>query len=189
MEEFDEKTICEVNQFIEEVLTEEQRDKLPLEIKAYFNKNAKNKEKYEVDYSNIETLKEKLNEKTWEYISLFREIIKSDFKYIQIEPHWEEISNIKEKVEQLELEIASNFYNIHNLLADRKFEKVEYIYDFKLYGLTFDEEKAEKLFPVKLLLRVFILAGEKLKKEEKYDELYEKYIYVANEIKKLLKTF
>lgn len=82
-----------------------------------------------------------------------------------------------------ELEIATNLFNINNILADRELEKVEYIYDFEYYGRCFNEENYNKLKPFIALCRVLNAMHKKYENTDNYTEIIKMCKFLEEEIR------
>ena len=176
------RVINEVTQIID-MLPERSINHIPADIINFFKNNAKEIDKYPVN-PNIDLDKQDLDENTYNYVLLLMKFIKSFTDYIELEPKWNELDNIEEKVKQLENELATNFFNINNILADRELEKVEYVYEFEYYGRCFNEENKRKLMPFIALCRVFNIVHKNLLQDNDYERALKNYQFVLNELKK-----
>ena len=180
------KVISQVNQYIKS-LSEECQEKIPVSLKAFFEENDLGEEKYLL---NFETLNiDELEEETKGFLAIIGRYLKDDIIYEKLYPSWINLEiegKIKEAALQLEKELAKNFFNISNLFSDRELTNVEFIYNIKYFGRTFEEKKKEKLEPYKALCNVFCLMHEKYNVMIDYPEMLESYKIVYNELKKLV---
>lgn len=176
------RVINEVAQIID-MLPERSINQIPADIINFFKNNAKEIDKYPVN-PNIDLDKQDLDENTYNYILLLMKFVKSFTDYIELEPKWNELDNIEEKVKQLENELATNFFYINNILADRELEKVEYVYEFEYYGRCFNEENKRKLMPFIALCRVFNIVHKNLLQDNDYEKALKNYQFILNELKK-----
>jgi len=182
------RVISEVSQIID-MLPERSINQIPADIRNFFKNNAKEIEKYPV-IPNIDLDKQDLDENTYNYVLLLMKFVNSFTEYIELEPKWNELDNIEEKVKQLEKELATNFFNINNILADRELEKVEYVYEFEYYGRCFNEENKRKLMPFIALCRVFNIVHKNLLQDNDYEKALKNYEFLSNELKKnIRKTY
>lgn len=182
------RVINEVAQIID-ILPERSINQIPADIINFFRNNAKEIDKYPVN-PNIDLDKQDLDENTYNYVLLLMKFVKSFTEYIELEPKWNKLETIEERVKQLEDELASNFFNINNILADRELEKVEYVYEFEYYGRCFNEENKRKLMPSIALCRVFNIVHKNLLQDNDYEKALKNYEFLSNELKKnIRKTY
>ncbi|MBO5477566.1 MAG: hypothetical protein J6A15_07435 [Clostridia bacterium] len=182
------RVISEVSQIID-MLPERSINQIPADIRNFFKNNAKEIEKYPV-IPNIDLDKQDLDENTYNYVLLLMKFVKSFTEYIELETKWNKLETIEERVKQLEDELASNFFNINNILADRELEKVEYVYEFEYYGRCFNEENKRKLMPFIALCRVFNIVHKNLLQDNDYEKALKNYEFLSNELKKnIRKTY
>lgn len=182
------RVINEVAQIID-ILPERSINQIPADIINFFRNNAKEIDKYPVN-PNIDLDKQDLDENTYNYVLLLMKFVKSFTEYIELEPKWNKLETIEERVKQLEEELASNFFNINNILADRELEKVEYVYEFEYYGRCFNEENKRKLMPFIALCRVFNIVHKNLLQDNDYEKALKNYEFLSNELKKnIRKTY
>ena len=182
------RVIYEVAQIID-ILPERSINQIPADIINFFRNNAKEIDKYPVN-PNIDLDKQDLDENTYNYVLLLMKFVKSFTEYIELEPKWNKLETIEERVKQLEDELASNFFNINNILADRELEKVEYVYEFEYYGRCFNEENKRKLMPFIALCRVFNIVHKNLLQDNDYEKALKNYEFLSNELKKnIRKTY
>lgn len=182
------RVINEVAQIID-ILPERSINQIPADIINFFRNNAKEIDKYPVN-PNIDLDKQDLDENTYNYVLLLMKFVKSFTEYIELEPKWNKLETIEERVKQLEDELASNFFNINNILADRELEKVEYVYEFEYYGRCFNEENKRKLMPFIALCRVFNIVHKNLLQDNDYEKALKNYEFLSNELKKnIRKTY
>lgn len=182
------RVINEVAQIID-ILPERSINQIPADIINFFRNNAKEIDKYPVN-PNIDLDKQDLDENTYNYVLLLMKFVKSFTEYIELEPKWNKLETIEERVKQLEEELASNFFNINNILADRELEKVEYVYEFEYYGRCFNEENKRKLMPSIALCRVFNIVHKNLLQDNDYEKALKNYEFLSNELKKnIRKTY
>lgn len=175
------RVINEVYQIIE-MLPNEDKEQIPQNIREYFKKNANEIDRYPVD-KNKDIDEQNLDEYTYAYVYMLMKYISSELEYQKIEPNWETVTDIKEKVKQLEIEIETNFFNVNNVLADRKLEKIDSVLNLYYYGLTSDQEKLKKLQPFIALCKVFIIMHNDFLKEMDYNKTIEQYKFVSEQLK------
>lgn len=176
------RVISEVSQIID-MLPEKSINQIPADIINFFKNNAKEIEKYPVN-PNIDLDKQDLDENTYNYVLLLMKFVKNFTDYVELEPKWNELENIEKSVKQLENELATNFFNINNILADRELEKIEYVYEFEYYGRCFNEENKKKLMPFMALCRIFNIVHKNLLQDNDYAKALKNYEFISNELKK-----
>lgn len=182
------RVISEVSQILD-MLPEKSVNQIPADIINFFKNNAKEIEKYPVN-PNIDLDKQDLDENTYNYVLLLMKFVKSFTDYIELEQKWNDLETIEERVKQLEIELATNFLNINNILADRELEKVEYVYEFEYYGRCFNEENKRKLKPFVALCRIFNIVHKNLLQDNDYEKALKNYEFISNELKKnIRKTY
>lgn len=180
------KVISQVNQYIKS-LSKECREKIPVSLKSFFEENDLGEEKYKL---NFETLNiNDLEEETKGFLAIIGRYLKDDITYEKLSPSWIDLEiegKIKDAAIQLEKELAKNFFNISNIFSDRELIDVNFIYNIKFFGRTFDEKKREKLEPYRALCNVFCLMHDKYKNTTDYSDMLESFKIVYNELNKLM---
>ena len=180
------KVISQVNQCIKS-LSKECQEKIPVSLKYFFEENDLGEEKYLLNFDTLNI--DELEEETKGFLSIIGRYLKDDIVYEKISPSWINLEiegKIKEAALQLEKELAKNFFNISNFFSDRELTDVQFIYNIRYFGRTFDEKKKEKLEPYKALCNVFCLMHEKYNVMIDYPEMLESYKIVYTELKKLM---
>lgn len=175
------RVISEVSQIID-MLSQRSKNFIPSDLLNFFKNNAKEIEKYPVDRT-IPIDKQDLDKVTYECVSMLMQFIKPIAEYIELEPRWNTIEDKKEAAQRYELEIATNLFNINNILTDRELEKVEYVYDFEYYGRCFNEENYNKLKPFIALCRVLNAMHKKYENTDNYTEIIKMCKFLEEEIR------
>lgn len=178
------RVINEVAQILQGFSTKS-KEQIPPDLFNFFLSNANEKEKYPVDI-NIPIDKQDLDKDTYKYVALLLNFVKPTIEYVNLEPKWSNLKEKKEIIQQIEKEIATNLFNINNILADRKLEKIEYVYDFIYYGRCFNEENIKKLKPFVALCRIFNIVHKEYQEKRDEDKTLQMYIFITEEIKKNL---
>lgn len=184
-----EKVISQVNQIIE-MLPKSCKEQIPEDFREFFEKNDTKKEEYKLKSGS--DIKKELEEETLMYVASFIKDIelplKSDIEYISLDTSWkglEKQGKIKEAIEQLDLELATNFYNVNNILADRELADIKFVYNIRYYGKTTNPRVAQKLEPFVNLCNVFCILHKKFVDTQDLT-LIETYKYVEKELRELL---
>lgn len=184
-----EKVISQVNQIIE-MFPRPCFEAIPDDVKKFFSENDTKKEEYK--FKKGEDPKEILEEETILYVAKIMSLLKPPFKpdidYINLEPDWRDLEKqgkIKEAIEQLDLELATNFYNVNNILADRELADIKFVYNIRYYAKTTNPTAAKKLEPFLNLCNVFCILHQKFIDTQDLT-LIDTYKYVQEELKELL---
>jgi len=184
-----EKVISQVNQIIE-MLPRPCKEQIPEDFREFFKNNDTKKEEYKLR-TDID-IKEQMEEETLLYVANFVKFLNPPFKpdidYITLDINWkdlEEKGKIKEAIEQLDLELATNFYNVNNILADRELADIKFVYNIRYYGKTTNARAAQKLEPFVNLCNVFCILHKKYIDTQDLD-LFDTYKYVEKELRELL---
>lgn len=183
-----EKAISEINQFITSI-NKNSQEKIPINIRQFFEKNDTHKREHLIDFENFNP--NSLEEETKAFFAIIKKYI-AEVEYQNIKPDWKELEmsgRNKEAIKQLDLELATNFFNISNFYSDRKMTKIDFIYNIRFFGKSFNEEKNKKLEPYKALCNVFCIVHDKYKNVEKIEDINEAlnmYKYIEHELKCLM---
>lgn len=182
------RVINEVYQIIE-MLPENEKQYIPRRFIDFFKNNAKDIDKYPVIKGKAID-EQDLDENTYTYVYMLLSYIKPELEYEILEPNWEKIDNIKEKVSQLENEIQTNLFNVNNKLADRELADKKFVLNLYYFGLTSDKDKQNKLIPFIALCKIFNIVYNTLREDEDLSKALEQYKYISNELKiNIKKTF
>ncbi len=180
-----EKVISQVNQFISS-LSRESKEKIPVDMRRFFEENDTHKKENIIDWDNFN--EEDLEEETKAFFTVIAKYLK-EIDYIEVKPSWRDLEvegKYKEAVYQLDLELATNFFNINNYYSDRQMVNIKYIYNIRFFGKTNNEEKLKKLEPFRALCNVFCLVHNKFENSDEYQEALKMNKYVEHELKNLL---
>lgn len=184
-----EKVISQVNQIIE-MLPRPCKEQIPQDFREFFEKNDTKKEEYKLKVGS--DIRKELEEETLVYVASFMKDLEPPFKpdidYINLDTNWKELEKqgkVKEAIEQLDLELATNFYNVNNILADRELADIKFVYNIRYYGKTTNPRAAQKLEPFLNLCNVFCILHKKYIDTQDLN-LFDTYKYVEKELRELL---
>lgn len=182
-----EKAISQVNQFIMSI-SKESQEKIPADLRRFFKENDTHKKEYELDFEHFD--ESELEEETKAFFCIISKYLK-DIDYQEIKPSWKKLEiegKNKEAIKQLDLELATNFFNISNYYSERELTKVEFIYNIRFFGRSMDIKKSNKLEPFRALCNVFCILHQKYSNTENFDynEALNQYKYVEHELRNLL---
>lgn len=183
-QEISQRVLSEVYQILK-MLPDEKIERIPERIRNVFLHGNIDTNKYPVDIK-IPIEKQELDKDTYAYVYMLMNYVVEDVKYENVEPDWNSYNSIEEKVQMLENEIITNFFNINNKYADKNMTDKKYVLNFYYFGLTDDEENKNILTPFIALDKVFIIMYNELREDKNYEKALKNYKYVSEELKLLI---
>lgn len=176
------KVINEVAQLID-ALPKITRNRIPEPIMVMFTNSANEKHKYSVDF-NLPFDKQGLEPLSIQITERILKDMPPLIEYVEKKSMCSEIKDKKEAIKIMEIEICTNLFNVHNVLASRKLSKEENVMDIEWYGRICSKENYKVLEPFIILCQIFNVCRKIYRDKNNIDETYEKYLFICNEIKK-----
>jgi len=180
------RVASEVKQVID-MFSQRSISMIPYEVINFFKKRGTEEENYPVD-KNIPLDKQNLDSLTYDCVLMLLEYVKPLIEYKELEPNWKSFSNPYDSIKQYELEIATNLFNIRNVISQRHLAKIEYVYDFEAYSANLTEEEFRKFQPYIALCRIFCVIHNKYEKENNYTEAVKILYFIEQELKSNFKN-
>lgn len=180
------RVASEVSQIID-MFSQRSISMMPHEVINFFKKKGTEIEKYPVD-KNIPLDKQNLDSLTYDCVLMLLEYVKPLIEYKELEPNWKSFQNPDDSIKQYELEIATNLFNIRNIISHRHLAKIDYVYDFKAYSSNLTEDEFKKFQPYIALCRIFNVMHNKYENEKNYTEAVKIYYFIEQELKNNFKN-